>query len=1312
MRAAALLLVSGVLVRAGEPDCSLNDCFWKHDDFRFGDAWLTTTPSGISAGADTRSDYLAYLHQSLCSASNWRAYDNCYLECPSAVVVSSPSNVSLRACVAQADFTPYVSTMHLDSQHPLNEKELEFVAMGGPGSEEREACGLPTDGQNYTGKIVFVMRGGCRFDTKAQVVAYLGGAACVIVDSQRLNEIQMVGAVGSSAGLEEAVTMRMSLHYGMIILDAIDQGLPVRGKLSLDCSVMSKPSPPAGEADGDCPTTSLFGKCDASTGVENEEDQLCSRCSVAVEFKNETDPSQNVSMACLYSHRLLPRVQRNSLIDPATAVKTDMEVHHAELIPGFMRDPNCKDDASYVEPFTYYTCADIEYFISSGQLPHCSYLLQFGFPAASVNGFLQNCFASCPKSIGGVGCAGGTGEGCAASDWVNAAGKVVAVNSPTSCLPFDMLRIMESQGVTAAIIMTKDSSDDWKPIFVQGLSKFVGIPVHSLSRGGSRLLRQFMAEAHRLRNVTGTTVTLNPDPPAAPPPETPAPPPSGPAVRQLEGSQDFEFTAVAIIAMTVCGILLIANIVVFINQRMNSVELPKTPRKSKDDPKRGPLFKIPLSAASTGLSLSLLMVIAVVAFSLAYKAGKDTTDTALDDGWTAVGKTHANAVITVGNLKDKYLKILCERVNQAIESTLYENMVLSRVMAKTFIFHDGTWEDFDRLSNYITEYSYPQTYNVGGWETSVRTTNGFYAEKLMKTDDRPNASRSDSYPHVSVSNDGFIYGVNRLRYKTGGNTFREHIPLATWDPRKSLGRCWGDAIALTQHLGKGSGFCMTTGYTPPIPADVATEFSSRPFQCLVPIHNQNDDYIGAVVTHTAASWFGTLLQLYAGGDAANMTIAVFDESLKILTVSKGRFDRVVDSYGPAETAGVALGDDPSIPLVLGHSGDPTLDAFAAQAFNGNGFDYYDFFGSGSDPARRRGTLEQHEWKDSPRFLSFFVGFDGDTINDISGEGWETAISGQMQFGPGARGTSRAVQFDGSSSLDVYRNLTTDIPRVRAQRNQSSPDHNPTYDKTLTLASGQENIAFHTWNGNRYELEEWALQREPLIQRSFSMSLWLKTSVPISDSVSSAPSDPRIFSDTLDAPSSVRIYANGKIVIKGVNNWHGCQTKPIPGGPPVDEWTHIVVSVDRRLWSKDAIFMGITAEGIQSCSVYVNGKLHDRAPMGFGVYRFDSVPNTAQPYRFGQFFQGSIDELAIYNTTMSEADAQSIMSSGPSAYTRTIAPKTWFWQVEGQRLYGLTMAVAALIPREDVMREVDLLNELQRQNQTILRQNTENTLQQR
>eukprot|EP00756_Hemistasia_phaeocysticola_P057114 Hpha_TRINITY_DN33745_c0_g1::TRINITY_DN33745_c0_g1_i1::g.25111::m.25111 len=939
-----LLLVQ--IVWGEEPDCTLRQCIAKTDDFVFGDAW-SLLDSNYAKYAPTvlAGERHETLRPSLCKAENWRAFDNCLMKCPLALVPTFPDNISMRACLKDNTFEPYSSGQHIHSSHPLHGRELPIVAFGKPGIE-RLGCSAPTDGKNYSGKIVLVMQGNCHVNTKVTTAAAIGAAACIVVDTENSPGASLVGP---SYNFGDVVVSLVSRADGDIILETLDAGLPVRGRLSLDCSVMSDPPPPPDSAPdialNDCPSELLFGVC-GSTG-----ERLCTHCAVQMEIAGTPDSP------CLYGNRLLPR-SRNSIL----AQGTEQVVHLASLIPEFNPDSDCKDNHEFTDPHTGFTCKDVKDLVDSGAMQNCASFYSIGMPQESYAGFLENCLVTCPN-FGGKRCPGGTGMGCLATDFRNAAGKIVAVHRPSSCDVFTMIRIAESAGVRAVVLLTREGE---RPRLLDGMSKFVSIPVHTLDVSGSRALERSVVEARKGDpTVTGAAVRISKRPPA--PPEPPAPPPEGAEsdVYALEAVRSFSFTPVGIIALIVGIVCSLANIIQVVRQRRFGYDYLSI----REQERRG--LKIPLWAASMVLTLSLLFIVAAVSFSLAYAAGEDATDLAMDSGWAAVERTHSNAFATISRVKDQLLGTISSRTQQGIVAELREGQLQALTAAKLFLTWDGSWDDFNKQVWRVTEMSRKvgdKSYTAVRWKMVIRTTSDFFAAELLKTDDRSNVIRGDGYPHVSVTNNGHAYGINEMIYRLGGNlATQESLPRFVWDPRESLGRSWFNANARMEHEEKGNVVCMTVQHTIPVSHILFNEFGLRPLSCLAPIYDAYDNFVGTAQAHTSLDSFGSLLgKLTQSEGIAGVTVVVFNELGEFVTSSRGRNNRQIESYGRAQNNHAASDLDAiTAPIVLEYSQEPYLNAAAsymkgAMGLGTLGDTHFDFeaLTSSSESSRE---FDQAEW---------------------------------------------------------------------------------------------------------------------------------------------------------------------------------------------------------------------------------------------------------------------------------------------------------------------------------------------------------------
>ena len=100
--------------------------------------------------------------------------------------------------------------------------------------------------------------------------------------------------------------------------------------------------------------------------------------------------------------------------------------------------------------------------------------------------------------------------------------------------------------------------------------------------------------------------------------------------------------------------------------------------------------------------------------------------------------------------------------------------------------------------------------------------------------------------------------------------------------------------------------------------------------------------------------------------------------------------------------------------------------------------------------------------------------------------------------------------------------------------------------------------------------------------------------------------------------------------------YGCQTKPIPGGLLGGVWTTITAVTSYDRWT---------------CTVYVNGKLHDWSYIANVFYT--SEMGTA--LTVGKGFHWSIDSVQMFNMSL---DAAEVQSAYEGAVKRTNKKRMW------------------------------------------------------
>ena len=247
---------------------------------------------------------------------------------------------------------------------------------------------------------------------------------------------------------------------------------------------------------------------------------------------------------------------------------------------------------------------------------------------------------SLPADVTAVYIESSTRIGCSPGEFAGLAGTVVfAEHSPRvfrapRCPPFISARNAEAEGVTAFVSITGREGvvED-----VSGPAEFLSIPVHTTLPSDYDALRAMFHAGTKEDHLPGKPryvlrnarivdeAVVDPYRPAS---VTEA---KGPVVVVLDELPAFDWTPAVIVSLVV-----IAVMAVLIAWKLHQQH--RLPAESV-----GSTFTVPLSVASMGLSISLVFVIAAVAFSLAHTAGQSATDTALDDGHAATMQTYFSA---------------------------------------------------------------------------------------------------------------------------------------------------------------------------------------------------------------------------------------------------------------------------------------------------------------------------------------------------------------------------------------------------------------------------------------------------------------------------------------------------------------------------------------------------------------------------------------------------------------------------------------------------------------------------------------------
>eukprot|EP01062_Namystynia_karyoxenos_P053999 TRINITY_DN4409_c0_g2_i1.p1 TRINITY_DN4409_c0_g2~~TRINITY_DN4409_c0_g2_i1.p1 ORF type:complete len:1992 (+),score=472.15 TRINITY_DN4409_c0_g2_i1:132-6107(+) len=903
-----------------------------------------------------------------------------------------------------------------------------------------------------------------------------------------------------------------------------------------------------------------------------------------------------------------------------------------------------------------------------------------------------------------------TGGGCTAEEYAGVRGKVVIVEESPECLTFRQMRSAELAGAIAFIALTP--ATQLAVGQVEGVASFAGLPVHATQPVDAAQIISLMQTGTRFIAQNGTSAWALPGvfTAGAPGALAPTPAPTSQRTEDIERiglRADFEWTVPVIISVACIGLLIFGIVLKAVDAAHSSVYVPDefSVNASKD---KG--LQLPLHCVSTALSLSLLIATAVVVFLLVYEAGRVSTDRAMGDGEDALGSCHANSQTNVRDLADTVMGGAVKTISSGVTQKLAEGELLVQTIAKLYAFYDGSWNEFNKVWPLFTV----QARQVDPWWLTVRTTSGFYVDVNMKTDDRDDEEREDGLPHVSVTNNGtgydyVWYWFDEVSQK---NDFWSELLKAEWPMDKRLTRgAWGDVIGMVR--GRPHGFLQwhTPDYVMPCSLESMTDtgYFQLPLSVYTPLYGLGNEFLGAAealldITEIARDVNSHIGQVSSTTSVtANLTIVLYEaQSGRVVSSSNGF------SYGYPDSWQTVVSTPSRRALALEEMTAPEIAALGHYVRRING-------GHLIGP-NRTGEYDQREEFRPQNMTVFHFDFEGE-MADVGGDKYKAETRGTCWSCLGlGRGRGGGLHLDGTSTFVIYRNLSVDMPRVVELRNLGYEPFRET-----CYAFGAQCIPVHECPSGPcscpgvpdgvcgeaavgaydYGTVRWnALLREPFATRPATLMMWIKPDREVSDDAMPSPSQAmRLFSDTATGGSNLRLFANGVLYVRAGLSY-GCITEPVSGGPPVGEWTHVAAVIDR--WNGQ-------------CKVYIDGKLHSEATLsdrfvgtqGMALY-------TVQPYYIGQNFVGGIDDLIALRYSASADEIRRAFDTG--AIVRIVPKRRWLMQIaplvrDDPRRAGVHWVVAAMIPRDDVMRSVDRNNALLLENLGVQKENTERLLRQ-
>eukprot|EP01060_Flectonema_neradi_P012480 TRINITY_DN19292_c0_g1_i1.p1 TRINITY_DN19292_c0_g1~~TRINITY_DN19292_c0_g1_i1.p1 ORF type:complete len:1622 (+),score=353.26 TRINITY_DN19292_c0_g1_i1:38-4867(+) len=1205
-RALHLWIISTVIVVVVEgafPQCQTmyETCMYQHVDATFTQILRRRDAEDLTESERT----------TLCNSTLWSRRDQCYSECPLHLQITQPAEFQMRICMVGNNFLPFAPDNHIDATHPIHGVELEIVRPGKLNDKKSiKGCKSSdyTD-KSYDNKIVFLEHGDCYEANKFVEAAKAKAAAAIdynwrYMRSQESN-LNFISRKleGRGTGFENLPALGMALHQGGPLLEALNNGTKLFGKIELTCAYPELDT----TIPNRCPSASLRGICD-SPDLE-PKDRLCNACGAVLQIP----VSNGTEEYCLFDNDLQPIRERNML----------QYVHQMPLsIPLALYNPD-------------------------------------------------------KKKIG-----------CKTSDYVGLEGKYVAIQTLIGCVHPQAVLAAQRAGVAGYIYIGEGrTSTD----YVTGGSELITIPVHSLdgtafntfkdafSQNPDEVKEVFDSKKNLIGKVMDFTVVQGEATELAPwsireRSRTAAAP------AMVDADPSFEWSLTIVISLALIVLLSSFSIGKIIYQRMTGVNSVVKNHTDSSDSKN---FSIPLNAASMGLSLTLLLVIALTAFLLTHEAGKSSTDTARDDGDRAVEETFTNAVDNINDLNNRWLRTILESAAATIDTYFDDGERYLSLVAAVCIKYDGSYswiaDNFETLSATLRDIP---------WNINIKTIEGYYMDSKRITNPLlPNNLSTGADPRDNYIS-SYEYNVNERSMLFSLDHTREEF-----NPDTSIGEGFGDPFGMTQGSREGTEFWIEKTYS--FPQVNSEDVSSRsysgsrsrhPFSVLRAIYDINGGYKGVVEGMRSASDLSDniidAVRRYPGVD--NITTFLIDKSTGVIISSSFSTSREVDqflgtSYVSARESFSILNTYQTELNALGafikHNNNGSLESAAPGRDNEEGeFDeseYYNHDASGWEQAVFRFTATIND--DSP--------------NNYKSEMKEGGCHNNDCLIPSNRpGGGSCLRFDGQSIFYIYFNLTTDTPRVAGTRvptaDGSWQSSFPLFNKSQRLSADTEAIMYkNPVPGGSLS----PVLREPLTRQQITLSVWINPDGAISTDFPTT-SSPRIFSDTKAGNAAIRWYANGRLYLGIVN--FGCITDPVKDIPP-GQWTHLIATIDRDI------------DG--TCTVYVNGELHSRKEISPTAER----ENHDEPYQVGEYFNGMMDDFMILNISISSPEAKNLFETGK--YTRVVPSKKWSFTSRTVSHSSLSYLMGVMLPTDDILSQVIANNDLTRANLNIQKQNTDKKL---
>ena len=881
------------------------------------------------------------------------------------------------------------------------------------------------------------------------------------------------------------------------------------------------------------------------------------------------------------------------------------------------------------------------------------------------------------------------GRGCLASDFAELRGKMVIIPETGRCTLVSSVILAQEAGVKAYMMVTSTYYLQWYRI--RAYSHFVTIPVHTTDYHAHGKLTVFGQAKGTYKAGIGYVFPAvlfqeGAYPVTDPPTPAPTDEPEVSNVLELDTSADFEWKTGTIICLVVIILDTLLLVGIFVKQQRDRVVLPEeaVPEGAS----------IPLGLALMGVSLTLLILIAVVTFTLTHAAGKDSTDKALESGRFAIDVTHANLGKNTVELADQIRGTVLATVTQALTDEVRQVEYKLKVVQNTFYGFNESFQSFNERFYTLMRLVRNQDTTIDSTRFQVFTTRGFFMNYRYMTDDRDDAARNDGVVGpVQQTQAGWLYGYNHYEQNLVDRVFYVggHTQNYESNASRMLGSNYGDPSSVT--VGKPANHVqwMPSKVTFPFPFHGISTMMSA----FVPLGNEGA-YMGTIEAHMSLSGFvSSALASQKSKNLENMTLLILDREDRTIFGSQGSGASATQNQGKVFTT-----DYTNMYSLYTTITSPSV---IVKAFD----EYMTSRGGWGEDKEITGEFDQKE---------YFTHQDHLMLTDITAEGGKAKDTGShgwdVEMRDGACGNCVAhdaqvgkdvLEFDGSTTLHLYRNFTKNTEIVKRHTTSTSPYMNSmsAYQEVHTFPDGSECIA-HTTRTSPTTSETRCMLRDDIFAGGyFAINMRINPSV-VYDETSPGASTPRLLSDTLVGEANVRLFANGQLYL-GIFTY-GCRTKAIEGGLPINSWTTLTAVLK-------------SSGGKSYCRVYLNGTQYSE---GRSVRYSDEIRNHAEPIRVGQYFRGRIDALQLFWMHLSNKEIRALHTERKlvrEVYSKVRYVETQNLNLNGQETRGnlragVSWLVAAMIPRQDIMGIVDKNNAEAKQNLDTQEANTNREVKQK